>query len=290
MKDESWEDFRLFFLVATEGGLTPAAQKCGLSPATLGRRMQALERTLGRTLFLRRQTGYELAPDGRVLLDRVKGMQMAAQSVLEWKGGPYEMPIVSISADHWMARFLATNLSDLWTPCDGFRLCFKSGSIPVDLAHRETQIGIRTARPHQANLAGRRLVDVAFAPYCARSFDLKTNPNWVALGSDVSIVPSERWVLAQPELWITVWANAPGLVYDLIRSGAGRGVLPCFVGDDDPGLVRAGAIIEDLGHTSWIVMHDEERHRPEVRTVIDRLVALCTNRRELFGGRGDQEV
>ena len=46
-----WNDLRLFVLTARLGGLTAAARAAGTSPPTLGRRLQALEAGLGRSLF-----------------------------------------------------------------------------------------------------------------------------------------------------------------------------------------------------------------------------------------------
>ena len=63
-----WNDLRLFLAVAREGGLSPAARAAGSSPATLARRMLALERRLGRELFVRHERGYALTDGGRALL------------------------------------------------------------------------------------------------------------------------------------------------------------------------------------------------------------------------------
>jgi hypothetical protein len=50
----------------------------------------------------------------------------------------------------------------------------------------------------------------------------------------------------------------------------------------DPSLERAGGTIEELREGQWIVMHNDDRHRREVRTVIDRIVALATAHAALF--------
>src|SRR5919106_2322536 len=60
MKNMDWNDLRIFVRVARGGGLSAAAAELGSSPATVGRRMLALEQILARPLFVRRQTGYEL--------------------------------------------------------------------------------------------------------------------------------------------------------------------------------------------------------------------------------------
>ncbi len=66
---------------------------------------------------------------------------------------------------------------------------------------------------------------------------------------------------------------------------AGRGLLPCFMGDAEPGPVRAGPVIDSLTYDIWITVHEDERQRPEVRMVIDRLSALFAAHADLFAGK-----
>ncbi len=284
MKDIDWELLRLFGHVARAGSLSGAAERTGISAPTLGRRMLELEAALGRSLFTRLRTGYELTVDGRALFERARAMEVAATSVEAWRGSISEMPIVVVSAGTWMSRYIAEKLPALWTPADDFRLCFKTDDARLDLERREADIGIRNERPDTGNVAGLRSVTVRFAPFCARGFDQITHANWVALGADGARTPSARWMINQPDLWITVWANTPRMLYDLVRGGAGRCVLPCFIGDSDPELVRAGPLIPELDHDMWIVAHDDGRHRREVRLVIDRLAALYQRHAPLFSG------
>ncbi len=60
--------------------------------------------------------------------------------------------------------------------------------------------------------------------------------------------------------------------------------MPCFIGDQDPGLRRAGELIGDLTETQWLVMHDDDRHREEVRFVIERTVTLFSEHTVLLAG------
>ena len=47
---------------------------------------------------------------------------------------------------------------------------------------------------------------------------------------------------------------------------------------------RAGDEIEELRGAQWLVMHNDDRHRAEVRTVIDRIVELVSAHAPLFQG------
>ena len=282
MKNIDWNDLRIFAHVARGGGLTAAAQELGSSPATIGRRMLALERSIGRTLFVRRQTGYELTDEGRALLEKAQAMESSARPIEAWASAGTERPVVRISTGTWVANFLAANFARLWTPDDAFRIAFKTGEARFDIAHRAIDIGVRNRAPDGANLAGRLTGEVAYAPFQARNAPRRDE--WVAVAPEDASTPSMRWINARTDLTIAAWANTPRTLYDLIRTGAGQGVLPCFAGDRDPLLERAGDEIAELRHSQFIVMHDDDRHRPEVRRVVERMAALFAAHRALFAG------
>jgi hypothetical protein len=61
-------------------------------------------------------------------------------------------------------------------------------------------------------------------------------------------------------------------------------VFPCFAADSDPRLVRVAAPIPELEAEQWLVSHHEERHRPEVRRIADRIAALMRANAALFRG------
>ena len=288
MKNMNWEDLRIFCHVARSGGLSGAADALSLSPATVGRRMLALEQTLGRNLFNRAQTGYGLTKDGEALYGKALAMEASARPIGEWLSTGSARPAVRISAGTWTANFLADNFMRLWQPNDPFRIDFKATEARLDIAHREVEIGIRNMPPESGNLASRKLEELNFAPYRARNLPDPKPESWVAVGAVDAGTRSARWMLAQPDLEICAWCNSPRLLLDIVRTGAGIGVMPCFIGDRDPALERAGPLIEALNETQHLVTHNDDRHRPEVRTVIERIAALHASHRALL--RGDRPI
>lgn len=284
MKDENWDDLRLFLHVATEGGLVGAADKTGISAPTIGRRMLALERATGHSLFLRHTKGYTLAPDGEVLLRHVKAMEAQAVSIRRWNENGYRQPIVSIASDGWLSLFLARNRAHLWTPDDPFRLCVKASEQEVDLIFREAEIALTTRRPVAGNLAARQSVRMHFAAYATPEVAAEPSERWISIGREQASTSADRWISKQPDKWISIWTTTTPTLLELVRSGGGRGVLPCFIGDAEPGLVRVGAPIEELSADLWITMHDDDRSRPEVRTMIDRVAELLRHHSVEFSG------
>jgi len=284
MKDLDWNDLHIFLHVARGRGLAAAAKSLGSSSPTIGRRMLALELAIGRPLFVRSQTGYRLTEAGEALRDKAAMMESAARPITQWAQGS-KHTLVRVSAGTWTANFLAANFSKLWTPDDPFRLAFKTTEAKLDIPHREVDIGLRNSAPTEQNLAARRTVMVAHAPFRSRNLANPRSDEWVAIPPEDHATRSARWVSAQPGIVISAWANSPRTLYDLIRAGVGKGVLPCFAGDRDPELERAGDEVSELGEYQWVVMHNDDRHRSDVRVVIERIVALTVAHAELFAGQ-----
>lgn len=276
-----WNDLRLFTLLARHGSLGAAARAAGVSAATLGRRVQALEAALDKRLVERGADGYRPTADGRALADAAEPMEEAALAIGRWRDLGAAGRAVRISAGAFTSRFLASHARELAGPGDGVRLQFLTAEHRLDIARRAADIGLRARRPEEAWLAGRRLGRVAFAIYgrpdAPRDFVS-------AIGA---ITPAGRWLRERHGGRIAVEASDPGLLLELARAGAGRALLPCFVGDGAPELVRLEGPIPELLHENWIVMHHDDRHDPAIRAVASRIARLVRANRAAFAGDAD---
>ena len=70
-----------------------------------------------------------------------------------------------------------------------------------------------------------------------------------------------------------------------MKAGVGIGVIDCFVGDRDPGIVRV------LPHpvwsqTAWAEIHVAMVHAPRIRVVTNFLRDLFAAEKELLAGNG----
>ena len=279
-----WEDIRLFLAVARSEGLSAAVRQAGSSPATLGRRMTALEHSLGQRLFLRERLGYRLTEAGRQFLVQAEEMETAATGIERWRDGLSPRRTVRISAGTWTSWFLARHIGALWSPEEAWTIDFVAANARLDIARGQADIGVRNRRPEEPWLAGRRTGDVAFAVYGRRGDG--PGDRWIGVTGDGAVTPSARWVADRHAAAIVARGNDPRLILDLLRRGVGRAVLPCFVGDADPELERLQEV-EELRHQQWLVLHQDERRHPAVRAVIERIVRLMRDNRALFSGEGD---
>ncbi|HEY9010305.1 MAG TPA: LysR family transcriptional regulator [Devosia sp.] len=283
--DLSWDDLRLFLDVARLGGLSAATETTGLSAATLGRRVTALEAQIGEPLFVRSQTGYQLTKAGEELLDRAEDVESAMRALTRWRDGNAGERIVRISAGTWTSAFLASRIGEVWTVDDGMRIEFLTAYEKVDIGRRAADLGIRSARPTEPNLAGRKIGTVAHAIYSGKHLINGVEAGlFVGATGEGANVASARWLMAHHGDRIGVRGNDPHSVREMVAAGAGLSVFPCFVGDSDERLVRVASIITELTTEQWLVSHHEERHRPEVRRVADRIAAIMKDAGPLFRG------
>ena len=240
MKDIAWDRYQLFIAVARGGGLSAASAATGLSPATLGRRMLALEQDLGRPLFLRSQTGYRLTEEGSELLEHLGELEAGNRRIEAWRRGAAGPSLVRISLGTWNAWLLCANMPAICGPRDGFRISLHVAEQRAQLSHRQSDIGIRAFAPEEPNLASVLIGEVAYAPFRSRHAEGQEEAPWLAVDRDNAVSAYLRWPHEHRTDRIALTVNRPRSLLDLVKAGAGVAVLPCLAGDADPALERAG--------------------------------------------------
>ena len=104
----------------------------------------------------------------------------------------------------------------------------------------------------------------------AKNKDIET---WAQV---VGSTPSARWVSENRGDETCIEVSHPRNALDMAMIGAAKSVLPTFIGNASRGLVQVSEEIADLEHMQWLVTHQEDRHLPEVRRVIDRVHSLLS--------------
>ncbi|MEL7275789.1 MAG: LysR family transcriptional regulator [Pseudomonadota bacterium] len=285
MKNLSLNDLQVFVVVAQCGTISEAARKLDSSPATLGRRMAQLESAIGMKLFHRYRSGYELTRDGETVLAELRPMAQGVQDFERWLGNRGSRPRVRLSGGTWTMRFLAQRFSRLSLPDDDFDVMLLTGEARMNIEQREIDIGLRNAAPTSPNLASRRLTDVAYAAFVHDSLGQGAALPWIGIEPDHAVTRSSAWVLENHADDIATYVSNPGTLFDLVISGVGVAVLPCFIGDSIPGLRRHGDVIEELTESQHIVFHNDARHEPHIRAVGDRIVDTVLQHADLYGGK-----
>jgi DNA-binding transcriptional LysR family regulator len=286
---DDWNDLRYFLAVARGGGLTHAASALGVSPATVSRRIDAFEKALGIKLFIRRQTGYLLTGDGERVHESVLPVEKAmlafgrqtqnATDVGRW-AGHIRVACPELVATHW----ITPRLSEFFLKYPSLRVDLIVGLEQVNLSRRDADIAVRFVGPNkdeEGDYIGHALAPLPFAAYrsVAHALDVA---NWRALphiswNEPWSHLPMAKWLATTFPRQAPIFAsNSLNLQYIGACAGFGVVVLPTFVGDNDPRLVRVEPDQLVTSRPLWLVFHRDLR-------TSERLLAMRNFLTSIFG-------
>ena len=286
-----WDDLRYFLAVARSGSTLAAGRALGVSQTTMARRVAAFEERLGLVLFERRQAGYALTPAGEALVPQAEAMEGAAAAFAEAAGAQSRDArgtVCLTSIELYGITIFPPILKDLHEAHPGLVIELDTADVPRDLAAGEADVAFRGGQPaSDAGLVGRRIGTDSWTLYCSRDYaaaharprsaaDLRQHP--IIGGGGDKIWPRYRAWLRRHRLEeaVTMQPSSSMGLLAAVRAGAGLAVLPSFVADRDPELVRCLDPIAGEEFELWLLTHERLRHTPRVRAVMDFLGAALT--------------
>ncbi|HJU19135.1 MAG TPA: LysR family transcriptional regulator [Stellaceae bacterium] len=285
-----WDDARVFLAVARHGSLRAAGRALGLSQPTVGRRLCAFEAAFGGpALFDRLPEGLRLNAAGEALLGAAEQLEDAALALERRRAAtsPTLCGTVRVSVGEWAASFLAGSLAgSSATLPPGITLELVESRETANLARREADLAVRHHPPESGGLYIAKLGLFACTVYRRRD---SANTAWVTYTEEQAHYATARWVQRQLDETggtVALRASDMAMQHAAIRAGAGRGLLPCFVGDGDPLLERLTPCIGELDAVYWVIVHRDLRRAACVRAVIDWIRQLFRKRHDLLAGLG----
>ncbi len=138
----------------------------------------------------------------------------------------------------------------------------------VNLAQRESDIAIRITRNPPVSAVGRKLADSPLGVFASPGY-LASRPaldRWVSLeyeGASRQVLPAR----------VVARTNSAVVAQQMIRDGLGIGLLPCFVGDNHPGLIRVPGTGPIADNEVWLLTHADIDKNRRVRVCVDFLYA-----------------
>lgn len=162
-----WDDLRVLLAVARRGRLLEAARAVGLDPATVARRMTALEAAIGSRLFERSLQGYALTEAGRDLLVHAEAMESAAAAAAD-AGTPSDRlsGVVRIGAPDGVSNYLLTGACDKLSR-DNPDLQVQVVALPrmFSFSKREADLAITVSPPSAGRLTVHKIADYRLRLY-----------------------------------------------------------------------------------------------------------------------------
>ena len=294
MKHLNWDDLRLLLLIAQEGTLRGAARKAGVSPATLSRRLDALEEAVGQKLVERFQGGCTPTAFGAdifALASQMGEVALEVERARDHQDAHAASGVVRINTDEWLSYFLTTRFARFHDAYPNVEVEIVTSHRPYSLTRREADIAIRPYRPEQLDLVTRRIGTLSFGLYCSRDVAARhavalaardwANLPFVGFDEPRAEFQSDRWLRALPGAPAPWMRCSYGLgILDGVSHGAGLGVLATFLAGDLQDLVAALPHIPELDQDIWLSMHGGLRTSARVRAVVDFVEEVFTAYRE----------
>jgi DNA-binding transcriptional LysR family regulator len=261
----------------------------------VARRVRSLEASIGARLFDRLPDHFVLTAAGEELMADAQAMEQAAESIHRRSAGLVDEArgTVRLSAGEAMAGFLARHLPRLRRDLPNVEIELVESHLLANLSRREADLLIRDRVPDLASIITSNLGRTAYAIYRAKSLivadgrrDALRHQPWIGFDEDHSYMPGQSFVLdlldgLRPGVRVNNWL----VLHEAVRSGIGLAVLPCYMGDSDPLLVRQGGVLAEVVAEQWLLVHRDLRALPRVRAFMDVLVSLFQEQRAVIGGR-----
>jgi DNA-binding transcriptional LysR family regulator len=284
--DINWDDLRIFLSVARMESLSGAARRLGLDPATVGRRIERLERALDATLFLKSPQGYTLTTEGQRFLGPAEAAEQAAISAVDAVGveSPGLEGQVRIGAPDGCANFLLPKVTAR-IAAENPGLDIQIIALPriIDLSKREADMAIAVSRPTTGRLTAQKIADYRLCMAASQDYLARAAP--IAEPSDLRDHPVVGYVpdmvfdkeldyLAEVGVPAPRFAsNSVAVQLNWLRQGAGPGIVHAFA---LPAAPELRTILPDriaLTRTFWLLRHADDRRVARLQQFADLLVA-----------------
>lgn len=285
-----WNDLKFFLALAQAKSLSAAAARLGVSPSTVSRRIEALERTLQVQLFRPHRDGYDLTEAGHGLVPAAEqaGAQMRAFERNAREAGDDLAGPVRVEAPELLAQeVLLPALIDFMADYPAIRIELRGAVQPVRLGTGEADIVLRLVRPSRGNYRLSKVGTIRFGLYASaeytRRHGIPQNPGdlhrhrVVGWTEDLSFLAMASWLGGQcpglrPSLRLTSFAAQ----VEAVRNGAGWAVLPDFIAR--PGGFAGLEALPGLEADLWLLVHDHSLALPRVKLVRDRIASAVAER------------
>jgi len=269
-----WNALRWILAIGRSGTLAGAARALGVSHATIFRRLNAVERDLGRALFVRERRGYMPTAAGERLLaeaaDMERRMQALERDVLEGDTAPAG-PVRLTTTDTLFDGLLAPILASCRQRHPAITLEVAISNDTFNLSRRQADLAVRPMTTPPDALIAHRLGRIAMAAYVAADVDEDTAMTWLGLDDSVFFPALSAWMKAQG-IDDSGWRidTLLGLAA-AVRRGAGVALLPCYLADADPSLARIGEPVPEVATDLWLLVHPDLRRVARVRAIRDEI-------------------
>lgn len=284
--EPGWELYRTFLEVVRDGSLSGAARKLALTQPTVGRHIDALEASLGLSLFSRSPQGLRATPAALELVSYAETMAAASAALRRTASGgaKADRGTVRVAASEMIGcEVLPPMLTSFRDSHPGITLELALSNRNEDLLRRDADIAVRMVRPRQKSLVARRIGKSPIGFYAHRNYVEKYGlPKEIAELEQHCLIGFDRDDLALRSLGklprpvtrdnFGFRCDSDLAQFAALKAGVGIGGCQHNIARRHPELVPVlKAIRFEL--EVWVAMHEDMRSTGRVRVLFDHIAA-----------------
>ncbi|GAB4267997.1 MAG: LysR family transcriptional regulator [Pararhodobacter sp.] len=280
-----WDDMRVFLAVARGESLSRAGRMLKLDAATVGRRIARLEQRLGVRLFTRSPQGYMLTDEGARFVAHAEAVEAELERARDALAGPAEgiSGQVRIGAPDGCANYLLPQVvARIMAANPALEVQIVALPRVFSLTRREADMVIAVSHPEQGRVLVQKITDyrlhlAASDAYLSRAPALDR----------IEALPMHRVVGYIPDMIFDreldylaavgidhppIASNSVSVQLNLIRQGAGVGVVHDFALPSAPNVRRVLTEAYSLRRAFYLIRHADDRKVPRIERFAAALI------------------
>lgn len=267
----NWDDLRVFIEVSKTLNLSKAAEKLDVDQTTVYRRINRLEKKLGKKLFNRAGNSYILTSWGEGLMMKSSHLEdemLKIDKFLEEEQselfGTINITTTNVIANVVLPPLLAR-----------FRKLYPHLQLDINVAEgffdmykREADLAIRSSDTVEPHVHALKVGRGAWALYATKEYleekpgfnspDFFTKNSFIAGSEKIEHIKSNKWLRSKVrEENVSLKASSMESVYAAVKAGIGIGLLPSVYKNMDDSLVEISERFDNFGSPIWLITHKE---------------------------------
>lgn len=281
----SWDDLRFLLAVHRDKSFFGAGKSLGVAASTVARRVDAIERKLGRVLVHRSNDGTALDPDALRLVALAEELELGLASLIRDGRDAEVSGTVRVSLSEGFVRPLVPLLARVQAKHPALSVEVISEARIADLARGEADLGIRIVRSASAPIVSKLLGRASTAVFASREYvdrrlrsarlsrSIAGTHDWVGLDASLERLPQEQWARAYGAGRFTFRSNSVIGIEQAVVSGMGIGVLGVVQASSLPGLVKLDVETTPPPVEVFLAFRRDARKTSRVRVVAREIEA-----------------
>ena len=277
-----WEDLRYVLAVSRDQNLSLAAARLGVSHTTVGRRVRAIEESLGVRLFDRTPDAFMPTPAGQDIAEvaeRMEGEVLSLEGRVLGRDAQLKGKLRVTTMDMLFRRYRDVVASFI-SRYPSVELTVTASDTEVSLTRREAEVAIRLTNTPPDPFVGRKVGQVEFAVFASKALVEHVGPDatyeafpWIHWDERLNMRWLDDWLAVNaPKARIAMRVDGSSVILrEVISAGIGVHFLACFEGDSDPNLQRLGPVDPTFTRGVWLLTLPDLRNTSRIRAFMDHV-------------------